>query len=177
MPVQRRQAVQSAGVVLLLVLVVAVLAWIGGDPVPAPRIGQAAASSGELSTSSTLTLGLVPERDIFDQRHRYRQLADHLAQELHRPVRLVTLNTYEAVLLDLAEGEIDGAFLGSMVAVLAHDRLGVRLVAKPVYENDVSTYRGVLFVPGSSPLTTIQDLRGRSLAMVRTTTAGHLFPL
>jgi len=63
------------------------------------------------------------------------------------------------------------------VAVLAKDRLGVKVVAKPVLPGGVSTYHGVIFVRQNSPTRTLEDLSGRSLAMVRSTTAGHLFPL
>lgn len=161
----------------LVVLAIAMLAWMArrparpDDPAPDP-----APVAGSPSAPPPLRLALVPERDIFEQRRRYRALAEHLGGTLGRSVELCTLNTYQGVLDDFAARQIDGAFLGSMVAVLACDRLGCRVVVKPVHAGGVSTYRGVLFVRSDAPYRAVEDLAGRSIAMVRTTTAGNLFP-
>lgn len=122
-------------------------------------------------------IALVPERDIFAQRRRYEALAGYLSKKIARPVHLVTLNTYLAVLNDFAEDEVDAAFLGSLVAVLTIDRQNGRVLVKPEVEGGVSTYRGVIITPADSPIREIKDLAGRSIAMVKTTTAGDLFPI
>ena len=127
--------------------------------------------------ADALRIGIVPERDIFAQRKRYRALADCLADELDRPVALVTFNTYDAILDSFAAKEVDAAFLGSMVSVLTMDRLGAKVVAKPEFPGPISTYRGVIFVRPDSPLEQVADLAGKSIAMVKTTTAGNLFPI
>jgi phosphonate transport system substrate-binding protein len=90
---------------------------------------------------------------------------------------VATVNTYQAVLRELADGRMDAAFLGSLVAVLAVDRHGAEVLAKPVSPEGVSTYTGVVFVPAGSPIKRIEDLAGHSIAMVRTTTAGDLYPV
>ena len=161
---------------VLLVGVVGVLAWLNAMPkqpattsVDEPVTTQAGAL--------TLRLGLIPERDIFAQRRRYRALADYLTEQLDRPVELVTVNTYSGVLKEFEAGRIDAAFVGSMVAVLAHDRYGTRVLCKPQTPGGVTTYRGVFIVREDSPITDIGDLAGRSVALVRTTTAGNLYPI
>jgi phosphonate transport system substrate-binding protein len=126
---------------------------------------------------TALRLGLIPERDIFQQSKRYRPLANYLSARLGRRVELVTMNTYEAVLQDFTEKKIEGAFLGSLVATLAMDRLGAKVFVKPEYPGGISTYRGVIFVRESSPITSVEQLGGHSIAMVRATTAGNLFPV
>jgi phosphonate transport system substrate-binding protein len=124
-----------------------------------------------------LRIGLIPERDVFAQRARYRALADYLAARLERPVELVTNNTYEGVLDDFASGRVDAAFLGSLVAVLAMDRHDARVVLKPELPGGVTTYRGVILVRPDSAIERVDDLGGRSIAMVKATTAGDLFPV
>jgi phosphonate transport system substrate-binding protein len=124
-----------------------------------------------------LHIGLIPERDIFAQRARYRALVDYLADRLRRPVELVTNNTYEGVLDDFASNRVDAAFLGSLVAALAMDRHDARVVLKPELPGGVTTYRGVLLVRPASGIERVDDLEGRTIAMVNATTAGDLFPV
>ena len=69
--------------------------------------------------ANIIRLGLVPEHDIFALRKSYQKLAGYLSRKLQQPVEMVTLHTYEAVLFDFKERQIEGAFLGSLVAVLA----------------------------------------------------------
>ena len=124
-----------------------------------------------------LRIGLVSERDIFAQRAHYRKLADYLADRLDRPVELVTLNSYQAIIGDFERARVDAAFLGSFVAVMSNDRLGIRPLVRPVEGQGPAEYRGAIIVPENSPIRTVADLAGRSIAMVRMTTAGHLFPV
>lgn len=177
MPSRLRTARRILSVCLLLG-VVGVLVWLGSWPAT-DGPGPAAADGGstDASPDRVWRLGLIPERNIFEQRERYQALAGYLSRHIGRPIELVTLNTYLGVLDEFGDGHIDAAFLGSMVATLAHDRLGARVILKPVTPDGVSTYRGVLFVRDDSPIRGVADLAGHSLGMVRTTTAGNLFPV
>lgn len=134
-------------------------------------------SSAVVVAVKPIRLGLVPEHDIFTLRKSYQKLAGYLSQKLGQPVELVTLNTYEAVLLDFEEKQIDGAFLGSLVAVLAMDRHDARVIVKPQRPDGSSTYEGVLFVREDSPIKDVRQLAGRKVAAVRTTAAGCLFAM
>ncbi len=178
MPIGQMRTSMTILSVTLVALMVAMLFWLGHNPQgltamenrQAP-IGPGAAHDGELH------LGLIPERDIFDQRRRYRALADYLSNDLGRPVTLVTSNTYHGALNDMADGRIDAAFMGSLVATLAMDQLRARVLVKPEDVDGATTYHGVIFVRDDSPIHSLDGLAGRSIAMVRTTTAGHLFPI
>ena len=152
------------------------LVWLSRRPSPQTANGSPVGPAAD-PTTRPLRIALIPERDIFAQRRRYVALTDHLAERLDRPIEVVTLNTYAAVLTEFRQHQIDAAFLGSMVAVLAHERLGARVLVKPEHPDGVSTYRGVVFVREDSPIRDVESLAGRSVAMVRTTTAGNLFPV
>jgi len=160
----------------LVVLLVGTLVWLAGGPPVGPPKKTGDETDPTAQGGAVLRLGLTPERDIFAHKSRYRQLADYLSNRLNRPVELVTLSTYEGVLKDFAEKEIDGAFLGSLVAVLAIDRLEAKVIVKPERRDGSSSYQGVIFVRDDSPVKQVSDLAGRTIAMVRTTTAGHVFP-
>jgi phosphonate transport system substrate-binding protein len=164
---------------LLVAPLLALLVYLSHSTSPSSP-GRSAGPATTPATSAAgpeLRIGLVPEWDIFEQHRRYRALADYLSVKLRRPVKLVTLNTYQTILQDFADKEVEAAFLGSFVAVLTMDRQGARPVAKPEFEDGISTYTGVLIVPESSPIKSVEDLSGRSVAMLRTTTAGNLFPV
>ena len=157
---------------MLVALLVGTLIWLTKAPDPGRQTATVPTTAG----GAPVRIGLIPERDIFKQRKRYQTLARYLSARLDRPVRLVTLNSYEAVLTEFAEKRIEGAFLGSLVSTLAIDRLGAQVVARPELADGSSTYHGVIFVRADSPIKTLEAIGGHSIAMVRMTTAGHLFP-
>ncbi|MDP6545402.1 MAG: phosphate/phosphite/phosphonate ABC transporter substrate-binding protein [Phycisphaerae bacterium] len=159
--------------VILVVGVLYILAQLTGS---APVGDLTPTTRPDERDGPPLRIGLIPERDIFLQRKRYRALAEYLSVKLDRPVRLVMMHTYATVLHDFAEKNVECAFLGSLVAVLAMDRLDAQVIAKPELTGGVSSYHGVIFVRADSPVTKLEQIAGRSIGMVRTTTAGHVFP-
>ena len=160
----------TAGLVLAVVLGLLVMLGYEAEPAPPAPVVPA-------TTAAAIRIGLIPERDIFALRKRHKILADYLAGQLGRPVELVTGNSYETVLQDFAEKRIEAAILGSLVTVLCVDRLGARVIAKTELHGGVSTYHGVICVPAESPITSVGQLAGQSIALVRTTTGGNLFPI
>jgi phosphonate transport system substrate-binding protein len=171
--------VRNIILVSILGFVVAGVLWLERQPrLQAEGTAAAAAQSEAPVTKAALRLGLVPERDIFAQRKHYRQLADYIAHRIDQPVELVTLGSYDQILADFADRQVDAAFLGSLVTVLTADRLGARVVVKPIGTDGApSQYRGVIFVRDDSPVRALSDLRGKTIVMVRATSAGSLFPL
>ena len=159
---------------ILVATVVIALVWWGHGPADEPRAGSATPTTGP---AIPLRIGLVPEQDVFVLRRSYQVLADYVASKLGRPVELATLNSYDGVLDDFREGKIDAAFLGSLVAVLAMDEFNARVLVKPRSSEGISAYRGVIFVRDGSPIRSVDELGGKSIAMLKTTTAGSVFPL
>lgn len=157
-------------------LLVALLMWLGKLPARADG-GSRQTGPTSIPGVAPLRIGILPERDIFAQRRRFRAMGDYLGKNLNHPVELVTVTSYGQILDDLAKGQVDIAILGSLVAVLAVDRLEASLVAKAELADGTTTYSGTVFVRDDSPIRRIEDLAGKSVAMVRTTTAGHLYPM
>jgi phosphonate transport system substrate-binding protein len=164
-------------VMLAVILGLAVPLWLLVKRPEPPLAPAPVAGGATLPSDRVLRLDITPERDPMEQRHRYQALAQYLSGKLDRRVTFSVVNTYQAVLDDLAAKEADGGFVGSMVGALALDRLGAKVLVKPQTFDGVSTYRGVVFVPESSHIKTIDDLAGHTLGMVRATTAGDLFPI
>lgn len=178
MPIGQMRTSMTILSVTLITLTVVMLFWLGRNPgtLSAFENGRTLNTPGTVP-DEVLYLGLIPERDIFDQRRRYRALADYLSDQLGRPVTLVTSNTYHGALKDMTEGRIDAAFMGSLVATLAMDQLQARVLVKPEDLNGDTMYHGVLFVRDDSSVQRLDELAGRTIAMVKTTTAGHLYPI
>ncbi len=124
-----------------------------------------------------ILIGIVPEQDLLVQNRRYRPFAEYLSRKLENrfAVKLKLFPTYIDVCRSLANGEINAAFLGSLAYTTVRDEVDV--LARPDYHG-VSTYRGIIFVPQDSGIRTLEDMRGKRLAMAgETTTAGYIFPL
>lgn len=165
---------------MLLVLLVGLLVMFGGEQPGDTVKGGAGGPPGTRPVALAgppLRIGLVPERNIFALRKRYRVLADYLQGRLGRPVELVVVSSYGGILTDFQNHEVDAAFLGSLVAVLAVDRMGAKVMLKTELPGGTSTYHGVLCVPEGSPIHDVAELAGKILAVVRTTTGGNLYPL
>jgi len=127
---------------------------------------------------STLTIGLIPEQNVFKQIERYEPLVDYVAKKIGAPIGLKVLVRYENIIDNFTSARMDGAFFGSFTYCLAHTRLGVQAIARPVSAAGVSTYHGLIIIRKDSHIRRAQDLRGKTFAFVdRATTAGYLLPL
>ncbi len=127
---------------------------------------------------NSITIGLIPEMNVFKQKQRFEPLADYLSKHMGIPVKLSILSRYGNIIERIKVHELDGAFLGSFTGTLAISQLGVVPLARPVNLDGTSTYHGYIFVRKNSNIKTAADMEGKSLALVeRATTAGYIFPL
>jgi phosphonate transport system substrate-binding protein len=127
---------------------------------------------------NTLLIGLISERNIFEQLDQYEPLADYMSGKTGMKVSLKVLTRYGNVIDNFVSQHLDGAFFGSFTYALAHAKLGVEPVARPEDFEGVSTYYGLMFVRKDSGIRTAKDMKGKTFAFVdRATTAGYLLPL
>lgn len=125
-----------------------------------------------------ITIGLVPEMNVFAQAHRFEPLATHLTRETGIEVRMSVLNRYSNIIEELRQQKIDAAFLGSFTAAIAISQLGATPVARPINLDGTSTYHGLIFARKDSKIVKVSDMQNKSMAFVeRSTTAGYIFPL
>jgi ABC-type phosphate/phosphonate transport system substrate-binding protein len=90
---------------------------------------ERAGASRPQQQQQTLHLGLIPEQSIFKQIHRCEPLADYLSRQLNVNVSLSVMPGYDKVLSGFAAKKLDAAFVGSMICILAHARIGVEPMA------------------------------------------------
>jgi len=135
-------------------------------------------SQEEKPHGNPLVIGLIPEQDIFSQVERYRPLADYLSRKIGRKIELKMLTRYGNIVNNFVSSGMDGAFFGSFTYTLAHAKLGVEVLARPVNLDGASTYHGLLFVRKDSGIISIKEMQGKRFVFVdKATTAGYLLPL
>jgi phosphonate transport system substrate-binding protein len=143
----------------LTLLILSVLAWA----LPA-RAGE-------------ITIGLIPEQNVFRQMQRYTPLGHYVEQKTGIKVHFTLLSRYGNIIDRFREEKMDGAFWGSFTGGLAIKKLGIEPLARPVWKDGTSTYRGFIFVRRDSGIRNVSDMRGKVIAFVeRATTAGWLLP-
>ncbi len=130
------------------------------------------------SQEDSITIGLIPEMNVFKQRKRFKPLAEYLSRHMGITVNLSILSRYGNIIERIKEHDLDGAFLGSFTGTLAISQLDVVPLARPINMDGTSTYYGHIFVRKDSSIKTAADMQGTTLALVeRATTAGYIFPL
>jgi phosphonate transport system substrate-binding protein len=163
---------------LLPLLAAAVLAACSPEPPPAPAPPAPPAPSTK-AAEPAITIALLPERNVFEQRKRYQPVQEYLSAAIGQPMTFKLLDNYQVIFSELLERRVDGAFFGSMNGAIAQLQGGVEILARPVDLQGVSTYAGVLFTNEGSGITKDPATwRGKRVALVnKVTTAGYLYPL
>jgi phosphonate transport system substrate-binding protein len=106
----------------------------------------------------------------------YRPLADHLAKQLGRPVKLYTVDTWEGLAKSLAAGETDIALMGPWGYVLANHVAGAQAVASILYDGKPE-YFAIMVTHPKSGIQSIADLKGKTFAFGdKGSTSGYLIP-
>ncbi len=124
----------------------------------------------------TLRLLLVPEKNIFEQRRRYKYITDYLSMKMEMNVIVEIMANYGEITVAFQEGRADAGFFGSFSYVLTHAKAGVEPIARPVWLDGSSSYRGYIFVRKDSGIKSVKDMKNKSLVLVdKATTAGYIF--
>jgi phosphonate transport system substrate-binding protein len=130
------------------------------------------------ANNHSITIGLLPEMNVFKQRQRFKPLATYLSNKLGIQVELTILSRYGNIIQRMQEQQVDAAFLGSFTGAMAISQLDVEPLARPINMDGTSTYFGHIFVRKDSSIKKVADMQGKSLALVeRATTAGYVFPI
>lgn len=126
----------------------------------------------------SITVGLIPEQNIFRQMERYEPLADYISKKIGVKIKLKVLPRYGNIISNFVSEGMDGAFFGSFTYSLAHAKLGVEVLARPENGEGISSYHGLIIVRKDSLIKTAEEMRAKRFAFVdKATTAGYLLPL
>lgn len=129
--------------------------------------------------SADLVIALLPERNVFEQKKKYLPLQNYLSAKLGISVYFKLLDNYDHIFTELLDRKVDGGFWGSMNGAIAQLRGGVEILARPVWEDNTSTYWSYIYTRKGSGITSDPNTwSNKSIAFVNmATTAGFLYPM
>lgn len=125
-----------------------------------------------------ITLGAIPVENATGTTDRYAPLAAYLTKALGVPVKLRVANDYAAVIEGQRAGNIQIAFYGpASFARAVMTGVKIEPIVNQKHDNGASGYYSVLYVRADSPYKTIEDLKGKNLALVDSnSTSGNQAP-
>ncbi|MCR4308970.1 MAG: phosphate/phosphite/phosphonate ABC transporter substrate-binding protein [Deltaproteobacteria bacterium] len=131
----------------------------------------------ETAVKATVRFGVIPRFNPHVTYEYYQPLMDYLSRNTPYRFELRLGRTYLETIEDLRKGTTDVAYLGGATYAIARHRFGARALVKPRNAEGGTTYRCFIIVRLDSPVRTIQDLRGKSVAFgARRSTTGALIP-
>lgn len=161
-----RNALRRAAVALLFVLATQAL------PAAQPRTG---------TPQAPLTFGILPIGGASESLDAWRPTLEDMSHALQRPVRSLSVSTYEGLAEAIAEERVDIAFVSGRLALQAVGNNRMQVIAQLTRGDGSRGYYSVLLVPKNSPIHTLNDIyrqpnhwryaRGESLSM-----SGYLVP-
>jgi phosphonate transport system substrate-binding protein len=113
----------------------------------------------------TVSVGVVSRYNPTMIYQGYQPIMDYLTSVTPYRFELRLGNSYAQTVADLVAGRVAAAFLGNLVYLNAHRRYAVLPVLKPLNEHGQPFYSDVVITRDDSPVATLSDLRGRSLAL------------
>jgi phosphonate transport system substrate-binding protein len=128
------------------------------------------------SKAPDLVMGLIPAENNEEIKKTFEPMRAYLEKKLNRKVKMYTATDYSSIIEAMKKKRVDIAFFGPLSYVLAEQEAGAEAFAVGV-EGNRKTYKSAFVVPGNSPIKSIQDLQGKSVAFVDpASTSGSLVP-
>ncbi|MCB4805322.1 phosphonate transport system substrate-binding protein [Methylobacterium brachiatum] len=141
-------------------------------------LGLPAAAQDWKAKYPELTLAVIPMENASGTNDRYAPLANYLSKAVGMPVKLRVASDYAAVIEGQRAGNIHIAFYGpASFARAVMTGVKVDPMVNPQHETGASGYYSVIYTLASSPYKTIEDLKGKNLALVDpNSTSGNQAP-
>ncbi|MFP5021692.1 phosphate/phosphite/phosphonate ABC transporter substrate-binding protein [Pseudonocardia phyllosphaerae] len=128
--------------------------------------GGGGAASSPTCPDGKLTLGVEPFEDPGKLVPAARLLGDAVGKKLNCPVDVQVTEDYAAEVLAMRNDKLDIGIYGPLGYVFASQKAGAEAVASfGTADGKLSTYTGGIWVPKSSDITSVAQLRGRTLAL------------
>jgi phosphonate transport system substrate-binding protein len=136
---------------------------------------------GEIDPQAPLTFGILPIGGPAESLEAWHPMLDDLQKALGRPVRAVSVTTYEGIAQAISEQRVDIAFLSGRLALDAVTRQNMQVIGRLTRTDGSRGYYAVLLVAADSRLRTLDQLfahpgqwrfaRGEALSV-----SGYLVP-
>jgi serine/threonine-protein kinase len=127
-----------------------------------------------VDTQKPIRFGITPALGVDAARMQGDRIATWLKKRFDREVRPVIVGDYQSLVDAICEGEVDFAWMPPVSFVRAAER-GVGVVAL-AQRYGRPTYESAIVVRVDSPILSLEELRGRTIAYVdRESASGYLF--
>jgi phosphonate transport system substrate-binding protein len=170
---------------LLCALAALVVTGCGGSDEAKPTSSGTSAANASAGGSGDagcpdgqVRFGIEPYEDPAKLTPAYTVLAQALQRKLGCPVKLQIVEDYSAEVLAMRNDKLDVAEFGPLGFVFASQRANAEpLVSFGDASGKLSSYKAGIWVPKDSPVKTIADLKGKSLALSEPgSTSGDALP-
>ncbi len=136
-----------------------------------------AAGCGGGSGEEPLRFAVVPAGDTDKMVADFQKIADAVGAEVGREAEVVQATDYGAVIEDLARGGVDVAWFGPASYYFAKREASAEAFAVGESADGGTSYHSVCIVPADSPIQSLDDLKGKIVAMVDpASTSGSIVP-
>jgi phosphonate transport system substrate-binding protein len=136
---------------------------------------------GDVDPNAPLTFGILPIGGPAESLEAWRPMLDDLSKAISRPVRAVSVTTYEGIAQAISEQRVDIAFLSGRLALDAVTRQNMQVIGQLTRGDGSKGYYAVLLVSSDSRIRTVDQLlakpgkwrfaRGEALSV-----SGYLVP-
>ncbi|MEU4572621.1 phosphate/phosphite/phosphonate ABC transporter substrate-binding protein [Nonomuraea sp. ATR24] len=125
-----------------------------------------AEAGGATCPGGRIRFGIEPYEDPAKLKPAYQVLADALQRKLNCPVELKIVDDYSAEVLAMRNGQLELAQFGPLGYVFASTMADARPVASFAdAKGALTTYTAGIWVRADSPITSVKDLAGKSIAL------------
>lgn len=95
----------------------------------------------------------------------YQPIMNYLSRVTPYNFVLKLSNSYEKTILQLDQGDVQAAFLGTYIYLKARKSYPIKCILKPLNSHFEPYFRSVIVIRSDSPFFTIVDLKGKRLAL------------
>jgi len=154
------------------------IAGCGDDEESTTAAGGAQDAGSAACPNGKVRFGIEPYEDPAKLKPAYEVLAKALETGLGCPVELLIVEDYTAEVLAMENGKLDIAQFGPLGLVFASKRAGAEPVASFAdSKGALTTYKAGIWVPKASPIQSLDQLEGKSLALSEPgSTSGDALP-
>lgn len=134
-------------------------------------------TAGKARDRNTVYFGVIPRDNPRIMYEKYQPILDYLASQTPYRYELVLKKNYEETVHSLGSGEIDVALLGPLTYLEARAKYGAEIFLMSRGVDGTASYRSVLVTKKDSPVRTLAELKGKSVAFASSKSAsGNLIP-
>ena len=125
-------------------------------------------------TPEVLHIGVLPDQDKAVLQKRYTPLTDYISKQLGIPCKLVIPDSYEDLVEEFHNDDLDLAYFGGVTFLMANHASG----AVPLVIRDVDArFTSYFLVPAEVNYESLSDLKGKRMSFgSEISTSGHLMP-